>query len=439
MRLLLLISCLPLLACPEKAREPLPPIADVCSRPKRSTPDFAADVAPLLGRHCTTCHRAGGIGPFALESSTAAATFATAIKASVCARHMPPWPPHRDCNQFTHDRSLSDDELLTLRDWVDDGAKVPATPMSLSATAPTSGPRADAVLTLPAPYVPVTSPDDYRCFVFDLPFDDERFITGFGVRPDRRASVHHVVVFKVSADRAQPMVEAQAASTDGPGYPCFGGPSPAVKGAKVTAKGLPSMVGIWAPGVEGVDFPAGTGIRLPPGSKLVAQVHYNVQTPNPEADRSSITLELEPTVTREAFMIPFGNPSWVQSGTMTIPARARDTAHFFRLSASTLTNRASKNVLSASEPVELLGQMLHMHTRGSWASFSVERASESVCALNIPAWDFHWQGMYFFEKPIVVQPSDEFRIECHFDNSGGDEALTGEKAPTTRCAWASRT
>jgi Copper type II ascorbate-dependent monooxygenase, C-terminal domain len=71
-----------------------------------------------------------------------------------------------------------------------------------------------------------------------------------------------------------------------------------------------------------------------------------------------------------------------------------------------------------NQPVTLYGAGLHMHTLGTRAKLEVERKSgDTECMLEIPRWDFHWQGSYGFANPVVVKPGDRIALECHWDNS----------------------
>src|ERR1051325_5942118 len=54
-------------------------------------PTFAKDVAPILYKNCTTCHRPGEIGPMPLISYEDARPYASDIRYEVQAGHMPPW------------------------------------------------------------------------------------------------------------------------------------------------------------------------------------------------------------------------------------------------------------------------------------------------------------------------------------------------------------
>jgi hypothetical protein len=42
--------------------------------------------------------------------------------------------------------------------------------------------------------------------------------------------------------------------------------------------------------------------------------------------------------------------------------------------------------------------------------------------LDIPRWDFHWQGEYWFAEPIALRQGDRVRISCVYDNA---EAIPG--------------
>ena len=85
---------------------------------------FARDVAPLLQRHCQTCHRPGSMAPMSLVTYAETRPWARAIRNRVVAREMPPW--HLDktvgIQQFVNDISLSDAQIDLVARWVDAGA-----------------------------------------------------------------------------------------------------------------------------------------------------------------------------------------------------------------------------------------------------------------------------------------------------------------------------
>jgi mono/diheme cytochrome c family protein len=86
------------------------------------TPTFTKDVAPILFKNCTTCHRAGEIGPMPLTTFAEARPWARAIRTAVTARTMPPWGADTAIGHFANDPRLSASEVATIAAWVDGGA-----------------------------------------------------------------------------------------------------------------------------------------------------------------------------------------------------------------------------------------------------------------------------------------------------------------------------
>jgi len=59
-----------------------------------------------------------------------------------------------------------------------------------------------------------------------------------------------------------------------------------------------------------------------------------------------------------------------------------------------------------------------MHLRGRDIAVVLDPGTaKEQTLLHIPAWDFHWQDVYFLEQPAVVGPGDTVRVRCTFDNS----------------------
>jgi hypothetical protein len=68
------------------------PVSAQASRQAASqtAPTFSKDVAPVLYKHCTTCHRAGEIAPMSLLTYEQARPWARAIRDNVRNGVMPP-------------------------------------------------------------------------------------------------------------------------------------------------------------------------------------------------------------------------------------------------------------------------------------------------------------------------------------------------------------
>ncbi|WP_052518816.1 hypothetical protein [Archangium violaceum] len=415
-----MLGALALSACTEeKPRESSPALPDVCAEASAQREvTWYRDVKPVLDAKCAGCHQEGGIAPFALTTTEQVLAMKGAILHSVCERSMPPWLAHRDCNQYQHDRSLSDEQIALIRDWVRAGA-----PLGDASDAPAETPsnseqlsRVDLELAMSEPYTPQEQPDEYRCFMLDWPETEEKFITGIGVRPGRTEIVHHVLIAAVAPENLGAYLQADEADP-GPGFSCPGGLNP--PGVPQGQGSNGSLIGGWAPGGEGRDLPGGTGVRIQPGSKLVMQLHYNTSSAPPAPDVSKLLLKLDDSVEHEAFLFPFTNPQWIRDRKMSIPQGESDAFHIFGYDALEFASRASKQKIRANAPISVYGAQLHMHQRGTRTALTVEKGDkEKACLLEIPEWNFHWQGMHVLQQAVRISPGDSLRIECHWNNAG---------------------
>jgi len=248
------------------------------------------------------------------------------------------------------------------------------------------------------------------------------------VTPDRREIVHHVVAYIADPSIADALAELDAADP-GPGYSCFGAPTPqdtpGVIGLGIDQRWL----GQWAPGPAGRPFPPGTGILIEPGSTMILQMHYNTATADPTPDQSSIELQLADEVEKPATVVPFLNFGWaLGSVPMDIPPGVEDTVISFEqdISNSTLDMFGGPAGLAHGDSFIVQEIFFHMHTLGASGTLLHKRAEpdpSDQCLLELPRWDFNWQNSYQLEEPRTVDPGDSLRIDCHFDNSDGHNTV----------------
>lgn len=183
---------------------------------------FTRDVAPILQQKCETCHRDGSIGPMSLRTYDEVRRYARRVKEQVSERVMPPWPIDKTIGVqgFKNDRSLSDEQIATLVNWVDAG-----TPRGDPADMPALvewpewtdswrfeeelGRPPDVVVSTPEYTVLANSADDWPWLESQLSgLDDERWIMAGEFRPGTAESwdvFHH----------ANPMIYRTDGSVDG--------------------------------------------------------------------------------------------------------------------------------------------------------------------------------------------------------------------------------
>ncbi len=379
-------------------------------------PTWHADIEPIVAARCAGCHQAGEIGPFPLQSYAEVFAVRELVAEVVSAQTMPPWSADPD-RQFKYDPSLTAEQIDTVAAWVSAGAPegdperrgepLETIPMGLS--------RVDLTMGMAEPYVPSVTPDEYRCFILDWPATETVYVTGFAARPGNTSIDHHVAAFLVTPDNVlgQAAFDGLAqldADDPRPGYECFGGP------AGESDLQIPAMqIGQWVPGQGGGDFPAGTGIKVPPGSKVVLQMHYNLSLGAGAADQTELLMKIDSTVDREAAFAPWLNVAWVDGG-MSIPA-FQSTTH-----THTGDPRGWFSIFAGDTDVSngfrIHGAMLHMHKLGTAASVSVIRQDGSrEVILSISDYDFNWQRLYELAEPVDFLPGDELSVECHWENT----------------------
>jgi mono/diheme cytochrome c family protein len=358
------------------------------------TPTFSDEVSRIFQRHCQTCHRDGGIAPFALTSYEPAYKARDDIRDAVRARQMPPWKPVEGFGEFQHVRRLSQAEIATIDRWVAAGApegdrrRLPP-PIAFPDTWTIGEP--DVVLSLGAPYtVPARAGDLYRCFVVPTSFPEDRYVSAVEFLPGNRKIVHHVLTYIDTSEASVALDRGE----DGPGYTCFGGPGFAPRGG----------LGGWAPGAPALLMPTRVGLLLPAGARVVIQVHYNNHADSAGTDLTRMALRFarEP-VDKRVRSIPILNR------TFTIPAGERR----HEVAASwTIPSGWALHALAVSPHMHLLGR--EMKVTATYPDGTVRPL------IYIDDWDFHWQGAYTFTSPVPLPGGTRIDMQAVYDNSEGN-------------------
>jgi len=357
---------------------------------------YSKEIARLYQAKCQGCHRAGDIGPFALDSYQAAITWGEDIQRVVREKLMPPWKPVDAHGKFKNDFSLTDEERETILAWY--RAEAPeGDPADLPEPTPETGEwqlgEPDAVIQLPEMYKVPRRKDIYRCFVVPTGFEEDVWIKSVQVVPGNRQVVHHVILYLDETNRSTEL----DARDEEPGYECFGGPGDGVE------VGLSTMLGGWVPGTRAGMLPEGVGLLVPKGARVIVQMHY-FPAGKEHSDQTKIGLYLAKsteTLTRRLVFAPLVNR------TFRIPAGARE------------------HQVSATYPIlpGLTGQVYlvvpHMHLLGKKIQVtrtnSFSRVNDTL--IKIDDWDFNWQGFYAFQEPMKLNIFDNLRVQCTFDNS----------------------
>ncbi len=377
----------------DAGHEPVPPV-------DAGAPEVTwyRDVLPVAQARCQSCHQEGGIAPFALATYEQAKPHHAKMAENVAAGLMPPWPPAASCQSFLDSRRLGPDEVRVFQRWSALGAPAgnPAdAPMGLPPAVPGLE-RVDVDLDIGTDYVPASGvEDDYHCFLLDPALATTRDVIGLDLEPGVRKMIHHVLVFTA------PMADARAAdqAQPGAGWTCYG--SSGIQKAE--------LVGGWVPGMPPTHAPAGTGVPIPAGNALVAQIHYNLAQ-GVLPDRTRVKLMLSPErVAHPARLLPL-----TQTG-FSIPPHSQ--------------GYSANNQVSLPFSAVIWGVLPHMHQLGK--HLRVEKGG--ACLMDIPRWDFHWQQLYFYEQPVMVSAGESVKLTCTWDNPGSTAIGWGEGTSDEMC------
>ena len=420
----------------------LAPVVAELDLPEQLT--YHEHVRRIIEANCVACHSDGQIAAYApLTSTDEVALAAEDIKFHVVNAYMPPWPPSRAGLPLRNERRLADADTAIIAAWVDAGAALgDAEAYVPAATDGMQFPeiRADLTLQLDEPYSPAADLlDDYRCFALPLELSEPMFIVGYEFRPDVAEMAHHAIFYVLDAS-SQRAIQQRDAADGKPGWPCYGG---------IGIRGRHASFGGWVPGAMPVRFPAGTGFRIESGQQIVLQMHYNLSI-NHQPDLSQIILELESAdrelaeimVLSMSAPVEIPCPTGVEAPQCERQAAIKRVGDLYgdsaRRTPDALLRGCGQNLAtyvdntgeaaygSCDAPVRnaltIFDALGHMHELGS--SFRLELnpdEADALVLLDIPRWDFHWQGNYQFAEPVQVARGDVLRMTCRWDNRLSDE------------------
>jgi hypothetical protein len=385
------------------------------------TPTFSKDVAPILYKNCTGCHRAGEIAPMSLLTYQEARPWARAIRDNVTNGIMPPWHADPAYGKWTNERRLSAEEKDVISRWVAAGApegdrkdlpKLPEYAKGWGIGQP------DAIATMEKDYaLPATGEIPYQYFEVPTNFAEDKWIQGFEIRAGNRKVVHHVLVYARWPEMSRPTQVFRQQNPPGPMSPTMvkemeeakSNPQFAAQQRESTMRrGL--LIAQVAQGTDPTMFPPGTAMLLPAGTVLTFQIHYTTNG-EPQTDRSSIGFKFAKqapaNVARAAAML---NPRFM------IPPGAAD--------------HAVEAKLEFTEDVTIYNLTPHTHLRGkSWKHTITYPDGRTETLLSVPKYDFAWQTDYVFATPLRVPKGSVLQSVAHYDNSKENKANPDSSQP----------
>jgi mono/diheme cytochrome c family protein len=367
---------------------------------------FNGQIAAIVHKNCSSCHRPGEAAPFSLLSYRDVATHGDLIVAATSAHIMPPWRAEPASYPYRDERRLSDAEIALIASWVGrgmpEGSGKPPDPPQFPSGWRLGEP--DLVIEMPAAYhLKADGPDVYRNVAVPLGLAEDKWITAIEMHPSARAAVHHVLYF------ADPNGRVHLKENDG-AEPGFSG---------MRAGGATLPLGGWAVGAQPHFFPEGLALRLPQGSDLVIQYHFH-PTGKPETEKSVVGLYFArepPSRSLIAIQLP---PVYSLFSGLDIPAGEKD---FVIRDSYTLP-----------VDVDAAGISAHAHYLATKMKMTTTLPDGEVrTLLSIGDWNFNWQDQYFFRDMVALPRGTRLDAEIHWNNSADNP--NNPSNPPVRVAW----
>jgi hypothetical protein len=361
---------------------------------------FNRDVLPIVQRECQVCHRPGEIGPMPFLTYEGTRPWAKAIKVAVVSKKMPPWFADPKYGHFTNERHLSDADIATLAAWADNGAPEGDARDKPAPVAFRDGwnIRPDLTFRLPKPFpIPARGTLEYTYITVSAPFKEDTWVVAGEIRPSDRARVHHVIA-NVRPKGSKWMIQSQLGSE-----PYAPGPNRNEDLIKANG-GNPSvlnnefLVG-YVPGMEAQRFDIDNSAKLiPAGADIVFELHYTANGVASE-DQTVVGLELAKAAPQRRFM----SITAAQTNLTIAPGDP---------------NAEAKAHLRFGQPVDFVYMQPHMHLRGKDMKIDADYPTgEKETLLSVPHYDFHWQIVYYEQKPLHLPKGTTLELTAHWDNS----------------------
>ncbi len=362
---------------------------------RKATPTFNTDIAPILYKNCSTCHRIGQQAiPFTLLSYDDAKKRAGMIAQVTLARRMPPWPPDRVTPGFVGERGLTAEQIDIIQRWVKGGAPEgdPAVrPEPPQFTGGWESGRPDVIVTMEPPYMLEARGDMrhdvFRNVIMRVPLEAAKYVRTVEFLPGI-APIHHAVI---RIDRT-----GESRRQDGKdGKPGFDGM------ASVDVQNPDGHFIGWAPGRGPIVSPQGMPWRLDPGTDLVIELHLLPGNESiPVAPQVGLFLADEP---------PAQTPVMAIMGSRAIDIPAGDKEYAI---ADSYTLPGDMDLLSVYPHAHYLGKDMRVEAR------LTDGTSRTL--LHIAGWNFHWQQDYRYVSPVFLPRGTTISMRFTYDNSDGN-------------------
>lgn len=377
---------------------------------KNSNPTFV-EIAPIIYKNCTSCHRAGESGPFELMTYEDAFKNKNKIKFVTQTKYMPPWPADPNYSHFIGERTLTPEEIELIKTWVDNGApkgdeaKIPASPVFYAGS---FFKKPDAVIKM-KDAVPIKGNGADHFYIVKIPaqMPKDTFVSYFEFVPSQRKLAHHVnghlINFEIGNKKDIDLGKTYALDN----YKDY---TPLYKEMNVlnddgTFPVLTPNTVYYLPGFTPPVYPNGIGgyKMNKTAAILLSNIHYGPSSKD-VLDSSYINIFYGAKPKRPVFETQMGTfgISKIEPELILKPNQIQT----FHTQASL---NGDATILSINPHMHLLGKSF-------WA-FALTPAGDTIPLIKINKWDFRWQYYYTFKNPVIIKKGTVIHVYGTFDNT----------------------
>jgi hypothetical protein len=385
---------------------------------------FTKDVAPILYDKCATCHRPGEMAPMSFITYKQVRPWAKSIREKVVSREMPPWYADPAHGEFANNPSLTEQQIATIRAWVDGGAKegdakdLPPAPKVADTGWKFGQPDAVFSLTEEAA-IPADGTVPYRYWAVPTNFTEDKYVQFAEIKRGEPSVVHHVIVSVREPDQGPLPAPGEIRAGQQRVNPEAARDPQQAQQNRPRGNNPDGMLLGWAPGMSPLTLRPGNAKLIKKGSMLIFQMHY---TTNGVAakDRTGIGLWFAKDVPEKRV---------ITRGITTDPRKL--------VIPPGDANFESRSSQVFNEDVHVHMFMPHMHVRGKDFEYKlVYPDGREKILLRVPRYDFNWQLSYFLKEPIAVPKGSRIDCVAHHDNSAGNKF---NPDPTITVRWGDQT
>jgi len=370
---------------------------------------FNRDIGAIIELKCSNCHKPGESAPFNLLTYEDVAKRATFIAKVVNSKYMPPWRADDHYMAFANNRSLSDEQIKKINEWVKNGAPKGDVPdFKIKALENTSFKRnPDLTLKVKNGYE-VPGDNKERFIVYKIPFEQamEYNVEAVEFFSDNKKIIHHAnyavhAVPDSTIDIYKTADIINLTDDDRTKYSQY-----------LPYKKTITYYGGWIPGTSYEEYPENFGWIMPKRGVILLTIHYSPLAKTTMSISGINLFFTQVPVKRKIKVISLGSGGIGEKDIV---------PEFHYIPANKISNYKLE-ILNPKENESVFYVWPHMHLIGkSFKAYAVFGPNnDTIPLVSVPEWDFRWQEIYKFKKPVLIPMGSRLVIEASYDNTSNN-------------------